>query len=203
MTLWVLPEDGAVPDVQTMNEILLSIGIVMDHTTHHCHLPCQRFNAGLKTLTSKWIENALREGKGRDDHHIIRIEIVGGRKAVKRLISVRYSSFPHLIPARRPHIHVKHHKVAGHCIANGDIPQSVNWINDLLDALQLSIFKMEDTIGMLTDSHNIQCDSQSLWIVVFKDVLFHRFQFVDVKVHGYTNGTTCHTHDGIKPSPSP
>lgn len=91
MTLWVLPEDCAVPNVQTMNEILLCVGIVMDHTTHHYRLLLQRFNAGLKTLTSKWIENALREGKGRDDHHIIWIEIVGWRKAVKRLISIRYS----------------------------------------------------------------------------------------------------------------
>ena len=80
MALRVSPENSAVTTIQTLHQLVLGIRIVMHHTTREKKKKQERFDTGLERVTLGRIKHRFGQRKGRDDHHVVRIEVVGGRK---------------------------------------------------------------------------------------------------------------------------
>lgn len=122
MTFRIASKDGTVTTVQTGHQVFLCVWVEMNHTTHHNKKREQRFNTRLQCITLRWIEHRFGQGKGGNNHDVVGVEIVRGRKTAKSGVCVCYSSSPSLNTTSRPHIHIKHHKVTGDHIPNGNVP---------------------------------------------------------------------------------
>ena len=133
----------------------------------------QRFNTRLQCITLRWIEHRFGQGKGGNNHDVVGVEIVRGRKTAKSGVCVCYSSSPSLKTTSRPHIHIKHHKGTRYDVLDGDVSQSVQRIHDLRNTLHLALHQVIHTIGIVAHSNRVQSQSQSIWEVTLANESLH------------------------------
>lgn len=88
------------------------------------------------------------------------------------------------------------------CVVNGDVSQTVERVDGLLETYQLVVHEVIDTILLIRDGGHVQSQSQTLRVFALLDVRLHFRQLRLIQEHRNTDRTMNHRKEKHAPLPS-
>ena len=88
------------------------------------------------------------------------------------------------------------------CVVNGNVSQTVERVDGLLEAHQLVVHEMIHAVLLIRNGGHVQSQSQTLRVFALLDVRLHFRQFRLIQEHRNTDGATNYKREKHAPLPS-